>query len=38
VDDNIKMVVRKIGWVGVDRIDLAQGKGQWSALVNMVIR
>jgi hypothetical protein len=30
----------KIGWGGVDRIDLAQDRGKWSSLVNavMVIR
>jgi hypothetical protein len=31
--DNIKMDLRKIGWVGVDMIDLAQDRDQWSALV-----
>jgi hypothetical protein len=37
VDDNIKMDVRKIGWGGMDRIDLAQGRGQWPALVSTVM-
>jgi hypothetical protein len=32
--DNIKMVLREIGWVGMDWIDLAQDRDQWRALVN----
>jgi hypothetical protein len=32
--DNIKM---EIGWDGVDWIDLAQDRNQWSALVNTVM-
>jgi hypothetical protein len=36
--DNIKMDLRVIGWVGMDWIDLAQGKGQWRALVNTVMK
>jgi hypothetical protein len=35
--DNIKINLRKIGWDGMDWIDLAQGRYQWSALVNTVI-
>jgi hypothetical protein len=35
--DNIKMVVREIGWGGMDSIDLAQDKGQWTALLNRVM-
>jgi hypothetical protein len=35
--DNIKMVLREIGWCGMDWIDLAQDRDQWRALVNMVI-
>jgi hypothetical protein len=35
--DNIKMDLRGIGWDGMDWIDLAQDRGQWSALVNMVM-
>jgi hypothetical protein len=34
--DNIKMDLR-IGWDGIDWIDLAQDRDQWRALVNMVI-
>jgi hypothetical protein len=32
--DNIRIDLREIGWVGMDRIDLAQDRDQWRALVN----
>jgi hypothetical protein len=35
--DNIKMDLRKIGWGGMDWIDLAQDREQRRALVNMVM-
>jgi hypothetical protein len=35
--DNIKMDLRDIGWDGVDRIDRAQDRDQWRALVNTVL-
>jgi hypothetical protein len=35
--NNIKIDLRKIWWDGVDWIDLAQGRGQWRALVNTVM-
>jgi hypothetical protein len=35
--DTIKMGLREIGWDGVDWIDLAQDRDQWSALVNTVM-
>jgi hypothetical protein len=35
--DNIKMVLREIGWDGMDWIDLAQDRDQWRALVNTVM-
>jgi hypothetical protein len=35
--DNIEMDLREIGWGGMDRIDLAQDRGQWRALVNKVM-
>jgi hypothetical protein len=35
--DNIKMVLREIGWDVMDWIDLAQDRDQWRALVNTVI-
>jgi hypothetical protein len=34
---NIKMYVRKIGWSGVDWIDLAQDSEWWRAVVNTVM-
>jgi hypothetical protein len=35
--DNIKMDFRDIGLDGMDRIDLAQDRYQWRALVNMLM-
>jgi hypothetical protein len=35
--DNIKMDLREIGWNGVDWIDMARDRGQWRALLNMVL-
>jgi hypothetical protein len=35
--DNIKMVLRVIGWDGVDWIELVQDRDQWRALVNAVM-
>jgi hypothetical protein len=35
--DNIKMDLREIEWGGMDRIDLAQGRDQWRALVGMIM-
>jgi hypothetical protein len=35
--DNIKMNIREIGWDGMDWIDPAENRDQWSALVNMVM-
>jgi hypothetical protein len=34
----LKMILREIGWVGMDWIDLPQDRGQWIALVNMVMK
>jgi len=34
---NIKMDLREIGWEGVDWMYLAQGRGQWWALVNTIM-
>jgi hypothetical protein len=34
--DNIKLDLGEIGWIGVDRIGLAQDRDQWRALVNAV--
>jgi hypothetical protein len=36
-EDNIRMVVREIGWEGVDWMHLAQDRDQWQALVNKVM-
>jgi hypothetical protein len=36
-DDNIRMDLREIRWVGVDWIDMAQDKDQWRALVKTVL-
>jgi hypothetical protein len=35
--ENNKMVLREIGWGGMDWIDLAQDRDQWRALVNTVM-
>jgi hypothetical protein len=35
--DNIKKDLRKIGWGGMDWIDLAQDRDQWRNLVNAVM-
>jgi hypothetical protein len=34
---DVKMDLRKIEWHDVDWIHLAQGRGQWRALLNTVI-
>jgi hypothetical protein len=33
-EDNIKMDLRKVGWGGMDWINLAQDRDRWRALVN----
>jgi hypothetical protein len=35
--DNIKIDLREIGWDAMDRIDLAQDRDQWRALVNTMM-
>jgi hypothetical protein len=35
--DNIKIVLREIGWDAMDWIDLAQDRDQWRALVNTMM-
>jgi hypothetical protein len=35
--DNIKIDHREIGWDGKDRIDLAEDRDWWRALVNTVM-
>jgi hypothetical protein len=36
-EDNIKMDSQKVGWKGVDRIDLVQDRERWRAFVNGVM-
>jgi hypothetical protein len=36
-EDGIRMDLREIGWGSVEWIKLAQNRGQWLALVNMVM-
>jgi hypothetical protein len=35
--EDIKINIRKIGWGGMDGIDLAKDRDQWRGLVNMVM-
>jgi hypothetical protein len=35
--DDIKIDLREIGWGDMDWIDLTQDRGQWRALMNMVM-
>jgi hypothetical protein len=36
-EDGIRMDLREIGWGSVEWIQLAQDKGRWRAIVNMVM-
>jgi hypothetical protein len=36
-EDNIKMDLRDVGWIGMDWIYLAQDRDQWRALVDKVM-
>jgi hypothetical protein len=36
-EDNIRIVLREIGWEGVDWMHLAHDRDQWQALVNTVM-
>jgi hypothetical protein len=36
-EDNIKMDLQDLEWVGMDWIDLAQERDRWRALVNEVM-
>jgi hypothetical protein len=36
-EDNIKMDLREVGWVGMNWIELAQDRGRWRALVHAVM-
>jgi transcription termination factor 2 len=35
--DNIKVVLRELGWGGMDWIHMAQDRDQWNANVNVVV-
>jgi hypothetical protein len=35
--DNMKMDLQGLGWGDMDWIDLAQDRGRWRALVNVVM-
>jgi hypothetical protein len=37
-EDNIKMVLRKIGWEIVDWMNMARDRGHWRALMNITLR
>jgi hypothetical protein len=36
-EDNIKMNLQKVGWEGMDWINLAQNIDRWRAIVNAVM-
>jgi len=36
-EDNIRMDLKEVGWEGVDWIHLAQKRGEWWALVYLVM-
>jgi hypothetical protein len=36
-ENNIEIDISKIGWGVMDRIDVAQDRDQWWALLNMVM-
>ena len=33
-EDNINVYLQEVGWGGMDRIDVAQGRDRWRAVVN----
>jgi hypothetical protein len=36
-EDGIRMDLREIGWRGIEWIQLAQDRGQWQAVVSVVM-
>jgi hypothetical protein len=36
-EDNIKMDLGEVGWGDIDRIDMAQDRDRWRAIVNTVM-
>jgi hypothetical protein len=36
-EDNMKTDLQDVGWVGMDWIELAQGRDRWRALMNAVM-
>jgi hypothetical protein len=37
-DDNIKMELQEVGWVGMDWIDMAQDRDRWRTLIKAVMK
>jgi hypothetical protein len=37
-EDNIKMDIREVVWVGMDWIDVAEDRDRWRAVVNEVMK
>jgi hypothetical protein len=37
LEDNIKMDLQEVGWVGMDWIELAPDRDRWRALANAVM-
>jgi len=37
-EDNITIGIQKVGWTGVDWIELAQDRDRWGTVVNAVMK